>query len=122
MGDGERLPFGDSQLSRVSTEMVRLYKEVFGRGPTKAKSSYVDENTLVCTLENSLTPAERKMVELGEHQRLQEMRLFFQQTTRDDFVGIVEQNTGRTVRGFVSGTDAGVDISTEVFYLEPAQG
>jgi uncharacterized protein YbcI len=107
------------ELENLSREMVRLYKDLFGRGPTKAKSAYADGDTIIVTLEQSLTAAERKMVELGEHQRLQETRLFFQQASRDQFMGIVEHLTGRTVRGFVSGMDSDKDISTEVFYLVP---
>ena len=97
--------------------MVRLYKELFGRGPTKAKTNYADENTLVSSLENTLTPAEINMRDLGEHQRLEETRLFFQKASRDDFVKTVEQITGREVRAFVSGMDTEEDVATEVFYL-----
>ncbi len=99
--------------------MVRLYKEQFGRGPTKAVSHFAGSDTLICTLENTLTPAERNLAALGEHQRLRDVRLFFQHVTEDQFVGAVERITGRTVRGFVSGMDTNKDISAEVFYLHP---
>ena len=49
------------------------------------------------------------MRELGEHQRLEETRLFFQKATRDKFVLPVDPITGRKVRGFVSGMDAHVE-------------
>jgi uncharacterized protein YbcI len=111
---------GRTDLSAISNSMVAIYKEQFGRGPTRVKSSYADANTLICTLENSLTPVERSMLALGEQQRVEETRLFFQRATRTMFTGAVEKITGRRVRGFVSGTDAEKDISTEVFYLEPA--
>ena len=42
---------------RVSDELVRLYKDLFGRGPTKAGTHWAGDNILICTLENSLTPA-----------------------------------------------------------------
>ena len=115
---GQSAPHQQSELSQVSNEMVRLYKERFGRGPTKARSGYADENTLVSTLENTLTPAEQSMAEMGEHQRLQETRLFFQQASREAFTGAVEKVTGRKVRAFVSGMDSEKDVATEVFYLE----
>ena len=108
-----------SELLEVSNAMVRLYKELFGRGPTKAKTNYADDNTLVSSLENTLTPAERSMREMGEHQRLEETRLFFQRASRGDFIETVEQITGRKVRAFVSGMDSEHDVATELFYLEP---
>ena len=105
-------------LAEVSNTMVRLYKELFGRGPTKARSGLSDPDTLICTLEDTFTPAERKMAEAGEHQRLRELRMYFQHSSENEFIGAVEQITGRKVRGFVSGIDAKQDIATEVFYLE----
>jgi hypothetical protein len=42
--------------------------------------------------------------------------------SEDDFVGIVEQITGRKVRAFVSGVDTKRDVSSELFYLEPQSG
>jgi uncharacterized protein YbcI len=108
-----------TELQDVSNAMVRIYKERFGRGPTKARSGYADPDTLIATLEYTLTPAEATMAELGEHQRLEETRLFFQRATRNEFVQVVEQITGRTVRAFVSGMDSQVDVASEVFYLVP---
>ena len=110
------------ELSELSNAMVRLYKELFGRGPTKARTDYANQDTIVTTLENSLTPAERSMAALGEHQRLEEARLFFQRATRADFIGTVEAITGRRVRAFASGMDSQNDVAAEVFMLEPEAG
>jgi uncharacterized protein YbcI len=104
---------------KISNEMVRLYKELFGRGPSRARTDFAGPDIIMCTLERSFTPAERTMVAMREHQRLRETRLFFQHAREDDFRLIVEQITGRRVRGFLSGTDTNEDISCEVFYLEP---
>lgn len=107
------------ELQDISNAMVRLYKEQFGRGPTKVRSDYAGPDTLVATLENSLTAAERSLVAMDEHQRVREIRMFFQHASEPEFTGAVEQITGRKVRSFVSGTDTHNDVSTEVFYLEP---
>ena len=104
---------------RVSDELVRLYKDLFGRGPTKAGTHWAGDNILICTLENSLTPAERSMVEMGEYQRLRDVRMFFQHARENDFRETIERITGRQVRAFVSGIDPVTDVSAEVFYLEP---
>ena len=107
------------ELQEVTNAMVRLYKELFGRGPTKARSHYAGPDTLLATIENSLTAAERNLVALDEHQRVREVRMFFQHASERDFVETVEQITGRKVRSFVSGVDTHRDVSSEVFYFEP---
>lgn len=107
-----------SLYAEVSKAMVGLYKEQFGRGPTKTRTGFAGSDCLVCTLERSLTPAEQRLVELGEHQRLRDTRMFFQHASEDKFRTVIEELTGRKVRGFVSGIDVEQDISSEVFYLE----
>jgi uncharacterized protein YbcI len=108
----------ESIRSEISREMVRLYKEQFGRGPTKARTDFAGPDIVVCTLENSFTPAEQRLAEMGEHQRLRDTRLYFQHATESEFCETVERVIGRPVRAFVSGMDAERDVSTEVFYLE----
>jgi uncharacterized protein YbcI len=110
------------QTAELSNAMVRIYKEQFGRGPTKAHAVYAGPDLVICTLEHSLTPAEHRMVQLGEHQRVRDIRTFFQHASEQEFVGAVEQITGRRVRAFVSGTDTNQDVSSEVFYLRPVAG
>jgi uncharacterized protein YbcI len=57
-----------SMQAELSREMVRLYKDLFGRGPTKARTDFANSDTILCTLEHSLTPAEQALVQMGEHQ------------------------------------------------------
>lgn len=108
-----------SLLSEISNEMVRLYKEQFGRGPTRVRSDWAGPDLLVVTLTDSLTPAERNLVAMGEHQRLREARLFVQHASERAFRDIVERLVGREVHGFISGIDTTTDISAELFYLVP---
>jgi uncharacterized protein YbcI len=107
-------------LMEVSNVMVRLYKEFFGRGPTLARTHWAGPNALVALLEDTLTPAERNMVKMGEHQRLRDMRMFFQYATVREFCEPIERITGRKVRAFISGIDTEVDgLSLETFLLHP---
>jgi uncharacterized protein YbcI len=107
------------QAAELSNAMVRLYKEQFGRGPTKAHTAFATPDLVICTLEQSMTPAERNLVAMGEHQALRDTRMLFQHASDREFVQTVEAITGRTVRAFVSGIDTERDVSSEVFYLQP---
>ncbi len=106
-------------LSLISNEMVRLYKEQFGRGPTKTRTNWAGPDTLVVTLEQTFTPAERRLRELGEHARLRELRMLFQYADTKLFCEPIERLTGRTVRAFVSGIDTDSDLASELFVLHP---
>jgi uncharacterized protein YbcI len=106
-------------LMELSNAMVRLFKEQFGRGPTKARSHWAGPDAVSCFLEETLTPAERSLARMGEHQRLRDSRLFFQYATIREFCEPVERITGRKVRSFHSSIDTKVDgltVETFVFY------
>jgi uncharacterized protein YbcI len=117
---GQGDPSGGRRLEELATAMVGFYKESFGRGPTKAHARYAGRDIVICTLEDSMTPAERKLAAWNEHQRLREIRTFLQYATRRNVTAKVEKITGRRVRAFVSGIDTEHDVSSEVFYLGPA--
>ena len=118
--DGERVVEKTSILASISAEMVRLYKEQFGRGPTKARANWSGRDMIVVLLEDTLTPAERNLISLGEFQRLRDTRMLFQYARVEQFCLPVERLTGRKVRSFISGIDAAADgTSLEVFVLHP---
>ena len=114
--DGDHHP---GELTEVSRAMVRLYKEQFGRGPVRARSTWAGRDMIVCVLEETLTPAELNLRDMGEHQRLRDMRLFFQWASVSEFIEPVEKITGRTVRSFTSAIDTQEDVSVETFLFYP---
>ena len=117
----DRVYDGASETLRISNEMVRLYKEQFGRGPTSVRTLWCSDDVIIVILEDTLTPAERNLVKMGEHQRLRETRMYFQYATVKEFCEPVERITGRRIRAFISGIDTVVDgLSTETFMLHPA--
>ena len=65
-------------LAAISSTLVALHKEQFGRGPTRARSNFAGDDTLVCVLEDALLPAERVMVQMGDQQRVRESRAALQ--------------------------------------------
>jgi uncharacterized protein YbcI len=110
-----------STLMAISNEMVRVYKDQFGRGPTRSRTSWAGPDVVVVVLEDTLTRAERNLVRLGEHQRLRDLRMLFQYAEVFEFCEPVERLTGRKVRAFISGIDTHADgLATEIFVLHPA--
>jgi uncharacterized protein YbcI len=104
----------------ISNEMVRLYKTQFGRGPTKARTNWAGPDVIAVILEETLTPAERNLAKMGEHQRLRDLRIFFQYAAVREFCEPIERLTGRKVRAFISGMDTVADgLAMEVFVLHP---
>jgi uncharacterized protein YbcI len=110
-----------SVTAAISDEMVRIYKDQFGRGPDRVRTYWCGDDVLTTVLESTFTPAERNLAMLGEHQRLRDTRTFFQYATVREFCEPIERLTKRTVKAFVSGIDTEVDgLSIETFILHPA--
>jgi uncharacterized protein YbcI len=107
-----------SVLQDVSNALVQLHKEQFGRGPTKARSHFAGPDGLLCSLEQVLLPAERKLIELGDADHVRETRTRFQVATSTEFVAAIEAIVGRKVRSFASGIDAENDVVFETFMFE----
>jgi uncharacterized protein YbcI len=107
-------------LAAVSTAMVSLHKEQFGRGPRRARTNFAGADVLVCVLEDALLPAERTMVLKGDQQRVRESRAAFQAATRDQFVGAVEAIVRRRVVAFASAVDADAGVVWEIYNFESA--
>jgi uncharacterized protein YbcI len=115
MSESEQRSLGEIR-SMISSEIVRLQAEYYGKGPTRAKTYYVDD-LVVVVLEESFTRAERTLVDRGEREAIQHIRRRFQQQMADEFTSVVEQATGRKVRAFMSETNLDHDISVETFLL-----
>lgn len=102
--------------------MGRVYKEQrssSGAARRASAPSSPRRTSILVVLENSLTPAERALVAMGEHERLRDNRTFLQYATVTEFCTPVERITGRTVRAFISGVDTVEDVSVETFVPHP---
>ena len=106
-------------LQAVSSVMVKLHKEQFGRGPTAARADFAGPDALMCVLRDVLLPAELKMVEMGSQERVRESRVAFQAATQAEFISAVEQIVYRKVVAFASGVDPDANTVFECFYFEP---
>lgn len=106
-------------MLEIANAMVRLYKEAFGRGPTKARAVMAGPDALAVILENSLTVAERNLANLGQHERIRNTRQFVQRSLDHEFRAAVEEVLGRRVLVFVSALDTSRDVSVEFFIFSP---
>ena len=109
-----------SALVEISNAMVRLYKEAFGRGPTKTRARFSGADTLVVLLEDTLTAAERSLIALGEHGRVRDERLLLHLAFEDLKRSEVERILTRRPVVWVCGIDPLHDLATEVCTFESA--
>ena len=103
----------------ISRGIVAIYKEYLGRGPTSARSE-VTPHTSITTLSDSLTKAERSLIDRGEGESVREMRRKFQLAMRKDITAVVEGVTGRPAASFLSDHDTETDVAVEVVVFAPA--
>lgn len=106
-------------LARVSSEIVRLLAQHYGKGPTQAKS-YVCDDWLFCVMKDGMTTTERTLLDNGEQELVRAVRLRFQSIMADAFKGIVEDATGRRVLTYHSQVVFDPDYAIEMFLLDPA--
>ena len=105
-------------LTAISDGLVGLFKEFYGRGPTRAKSYYQDD-LVVCVLSGGFSPVEQTLLEAGRGAAVISQRMEFQGIMRKRFEAVIEDATGRRVIGFMSGNQQAPDIMCEVFILAP---
>jgi uncharacterized protein YbcI len=104
-------------LAGISSGIVGLYREHFGKGPTKAKT-YVLDDLVICVLRDGLTTVERTLFAKGKADSVREMRTAFQDAVADKFNAVVEGLTGRRVIAFMSQAHVNPDLAIEVFFLD----
>jgi uncharacterized protein YbcI len=107
--DGER-------LAAISSAIVNIFAEYYGRGPTKAKT-YSFDNYVVTVLEDILTTVERTLVDRGEEALVRQVRLTFQEATADRFTSAVSEISGREVVGYHSQVTFNPSVGFEIFVL-----
>jgi uncharacterized protein YbcI len=103
--------------SQISRDIVRLHADLYGRGPTKAKTHLSDEFAM-CILEEVFTPAEKTLIRAGNLEQVKATRDAFQDAVEPEFREVVEAATGKQVRAFVSVVNTEVDAAFEIFLFE----
>jgi len=105
-------------LAAVSNTIVGLYKRYYGKGPTKARSYFMDD-MLVCVLRGGLTRAELTLAANGRAEVVARQRREFHEAVRAEFTGAIEDLVGRRVLAFMSTVHMDPDLEVEIFVLEP---
>ena len=118
----ERLQ-GGHLLAAISTTIVGILREHYGRGPMKAKT-YALDDLIVCVMRGSgFTALEKTMMDSGDPDRVVAMRHDFQRLMAKRYTDAIEDLTGRKVVAFLSQAHVEPDITMEVFFVdEPLDG
>jgi uncharacterized protein YbcI len=114
-------PSRREELTReISAAMVTLYADFYGHHRTTA-STYINDDVVVCILEDILSCAEQELVRGGGASEVIEGRVAFQANREDEFSAAVERLTERRVVAFLSANQASPGVACELFFLEPVE-
>jgi uncharacterized protein YbcI len=115
----------DARLSvqaKVSHVVVKTIKELYGRGPTHAKTYFCDEY-IFCVMTGGMTRDEETMLRAGEHQAVREYRLRFQAVIAPELIRRVEDVVERKIVAYHSQVLFDPDRLIEMFVLDrPEEG
>ncbi len=104
-----------SIVAEIAREVVGIYAQYYGRGPTKAKAVWRNA-TVTVILEEVFTKAEVVLVEAGKFESVRANRQAFQDEVEPLFRAAIERATGKRVRSFMSQVSP-EGIAAEVFVL-----
>ena len=102
----------------IANEIGRLVADFTGRGAPRSRA-FIDQDVVVCLLEDGATKAEVNLVAAGRAELARRGRDALQRAMEAELVAAVERLTGRKVRSFLSGVSTSAESSVEVFVLEP---
>ena len=102
----------------ISNEIVRLYKEHFGKGPTRCRT-YLQPELVIVVLGEGYTAAEQTLFEGGQWYEVRQARQIWQDTMKERFVETIERLTGGSVTAFMSANHQDPDLAVEMFVLDP---
>lgn len=101
----------------ISASMVELYARHYGHDRTTG-TTYLNDNIVVCVLEDILSTAETSLVSDGDGAEVIDGRVAFQEDMQDEFTAEIERLTGRRVTAFMSANQTTPGIACELFFLE----
>jgi len=109
---------GGRLLAQISTAIVGILRERYGRGPMKAKTYAIDDVILVVMRGSGFTALEQTHMDSGQPGRVVAMREEFQSVMAKRYKDTIEELTGRTVVAFLSQAHVDPDITIEMFFVD----
>ena len=119
--ENEKDQEGTSVQARVSHAVVRTMKDLYGRGPTHAKTYLCDEYVF-CVMSGGMTRDEETMIRGGEEEAVRQYRLRFQAVVAPELIRRVEDVLARKVVSYHSQVLFDPDRLIEIFVTDPAEG
>jgi uncharacterized protein YbcI len=108
---------GDELTDAISASMVSLYARHYDHDRTTG-TTYINDNVVLCLLEDILSTAESSLVESGDAHQVIDGRVAFQTGMEDEFTAEIERLTGRRVTAFMSANQTAPGVACELFFLE----
>jgi uncharacterized protein YbcI len=116
---GPSSPLGGGRLlAQISTSIVGILRERYGRGPMKAKTYALDDIVVVVMRGSGFTALEQTHMDSGRPGRVIAMREEFQEVMAERYKTTIESLTGRKVTAFLSQAHIDPDITVEMFFMD----
>jgi uncharacterized protein YbcI len=109
---------GGNLLAAISTSIVGILRDHYGRGPMRAKTYALDDIIVVVMRGSGFTPLEQTIMDSGHPDRVVAMREEFQSVMQDRYKQTIKQLTGRNVTAFLSQAHVEPDITVEMFFVD----
>jgi uncharacterized protein YbcI len=109
---------GGRLLAQISTSIVAILRERYGRGPMKAKTYALDDVIVVVMRGSGFTALEQTIMDSGQPGRVVAMREEFQAVMAERYRDTIEELTGRKVVAFLSQAHVEPDITVEMFFVD----
>ena len=118
---GEQSPSplaGGKLLAQISTSIVAILRERYGRGPMKAKTYALDDIIVVVMRGSGFTALEQTIMDSGQPSRVVAMREEFQSVMAERYSKTIEELTGRKVLAFLSQAHVEPVLTIEMFLMD----
>jgi uncharacterized protein YbcI len=109
---------GGKLLAAISTNIVAILRERYGRGPMRAKTYALDDIIVVVMRGSGFTPLEQTIMDNGQPDRVVAMREDFQRVMEERYRQMILELTGRNVVAFLSQAHVEPDITIEIFFVD----
>ena len=110
-------PSSGTKLAAIADGLVRIHKDVCGRGPTNARC-FAAGDVVVGLLQGGLTRGERTLLESGDLEAVNRQRLALHHVMEGPARELVERELGRRVTAMTLAADPANELETAVFVLD----